>query len=325
MSYIESAKTYTGNDLETIFFRPMLSGPSAADLGIRILYNMPVPTTIQLWSGRNNVLKQFTSAGWTGGEAAVKQQKSIAMHRVKAEMGFSAADYFSLVYELITNRPDINMGDLTGTELEQAETDLFKQSIAESIRATMWAGDSAASEGYNTFDGFMRSIVDAVDDGETDLMSYTADDLKKPDTALTILEGLWESAPEILRDLKADGQLAYFATSDICHLYEKHLDSKGVDTAYVDTVNGRPTLSYHGIPIIDTHASSYMKQMSLPESFCILTDRRNLVLAVNTSDFPGTEVRMWYNPDQMENRQRAVFMAGCDVLDHTLLAVAYKS
>ena len=28
MSFIENAKTYTGRDLETIFFRPMLSGPT---------------------------------------------------------------------------------------------------------------------------------------------------------------------------------------------------------------------------------------------------------------------------------------------------------
>ena len=29
MSALENAKTYTGKNLETIFFRPMLSGPSA--------------------------------------------------------------------------------------------------------------------------------------------------------------------------------------------------------------------------------------------------------------------------------------------------------
>ena len=39
---------------------------------------------------------------------------------------------------------------------------------------------------------------------------------------------------------------------------------------------------------------------------------------------PGNEVRMWYNPDLMENRQRAVFMAGCDVLDETLMTYAYN-
>lgn len=58
------------------------------------------------------------------------------------------------------------------------------------------------------------------------------------------------------------------------------------------------------------------------QSICLLTDRRNLVLAVNTADYPGSEVRMWYNPDAMENRQRAIFMVGCEVLDPSLVVKA---
>ena len=58
MSYLENAKTYTGSDLETIFFRPMLSGPSAQELGVRVLYNMPVRTTIQLWDGKPDILQK---------------------------------------------------------------------------------------------------------------------------------------------------------------------------------------------------------------------------------------------------------------------------
>jgi hypothetical protein len=33
---------------------------------------------------------------------------------------------------------------------------------------------------------------------------------------------------------------------------------------------------------------------------------------------------MWYNPDEMENRQRAVFMVGCEILDEELLVFANK-
>ena len=158
MSFLESAKQYTGSDLETIFFRPILSGDSARELGVRVLYNMPVPTTIQLWDGQRNVLQKYSAAGWTGGNAATKLQKTISLGRVKAELGFSAADYFSLVYEKIAARADVNMDDLTGTELEQAETALFKQAVAESIRATMWVGDTSAASGYNTFDGFLKTV-----------------------------------------------------------------------------------------------------------------------------------------------------------------------
>lgn len=96
------------------------------------------------------------------------------------------------------------------------------------------------------------------------------------------------------------------------------------DAAYAESTNGRQGLAYHGIPLVDVRLGAYLADTSLHKSFCLLTDRRNLVLAVNTSDFPGNEVRMWYNPDLMENRQRAVFMAGCDVIDETMLSYAFR-
>lgn len=324
MSYLESPKQYTGNDLETIFFRPMLNGPSAGELGVRVLYNMPVPTTIQLWDGQRNILQKFSAAGWTGGDSAEKYEKTIALNRVKAELGFSAADYFSLVYEKISARADVNMNDLTGTVLEQAETTLFSQAVAESIRATMWLGDASAVSGFNTFTGFLKRIKSCITDEMIYHTTYTAASLADTAKSVEIFDTLWVNSDNRLQDMKADGQLAYFVTSDIYHLYEKYLDAKGTESAYIDSVNGRKTLSYHGIPVIDIRLGGYLSSMSaLHKSFCLLTDRRNLVLAVNTSDFPGTEIRMWYNPDQMENRQRAVFMAGCEILDELLVSYAH--
>lgn len=325
MSFLENAKQYTGNDLETIFFRPMLTGPSAQELGVRVLYNMPVPTTIQLWDGQRNILQKYTAPGWTGGAKAAKYQKTLSLSRVKAELGFSAADYFSLVYEKIASRADVNMDDLTGTELEQAETALFKQAVAENIRATMWVGDTAAASGYNTFNGFLKSIEAVVADEKVYNLPYQASQLDDPEFPVVVFDELWQNADSRIRDMKAEGQLAYFVTSDLYYLYEKYLDSKGADAAYSGAVEGRQALAYHGIPVVDVRLSNYLQGTSHHQSFCLMTDRRNLVLAVNTADFPGNEVRMWYNPDQMENRQRAVFMAGCDVLDENLVTYAYKA
>mgnify|MGYP003441378651 FL=1 len=83
-------------------------------------------------------------------------------------------------------------------------------------------------------------------------------------------------------------------------------------------------LSYHGIKIIDMAVSQYLPTSTINhKSICLLTDRHNLVMAVNTADYPGSEVRMWYNADEMENRQRAIFMVGCEVIDENLISVAY--
>jgi len=326
MSFIENAKTYTGRDLETIFFRPMLSGQSALELGVRILYNMPAPTTVQLWERSGDILQQYSAAGWKGGDPARKLQKTIDMSKVKAEMGYSAADYFATIYELITNRADVSMDDLTGTELEQAETELFRRAIAESIRVTMWIGDKGSGADYATFDGFIKRVYELLAENKiTAAKVYGDSDLQQTAASVGIFDAAWDAAAAELTDMKADGQLAYFVTSDLYHLYEKYLDSfANTEAAYIGRTEGRPVLTYHGIPVVDLHLSTYLRETTYAQSFCLLTDRRNLVLAVNTSDFPGNEIRMWYNPDLMENRQRAVFMAGCEVLDEKLVSFAYK-
>ena len=319
---IENPKTYSGHELETIFFRPMLTGPSAMDLGIKVMYNMPMPTTLNFWRRSGDILQPY-GAGWNGSKAADRYQKSIDMSKVKAEIAYSASDYFSMVFELITNRADVNLDDLSGTELEAAETELFRQAIAESIRATMWLGNTERTNGtLSTFNGLLKAIHN--DRNEMTYSTYTEDELMAEGYAEQLLRQVLADAPEELRALKSEGQLAFFCSSDIYAAYENSLDSVVLDAAYEAKQNGRVGLSRRGIPVIDLQLGKYSEQVSdLPSSFVILTDRRNLALAVNTSDFPGTEIRMWYNPDQMENRQRAVFMACCDYLLPELVSYAH--
>lgn len=313
MGIIQEPKRYSGRDLETIFFRPMITGENAEQLGIRTIYNMPVPTSIQLWSPQSDVLQSY-SAGWSGGSAAVRKQKEIRLTKVKAEVGFSASDYFNQVYELITNSADVNMDDLTGSELEKAETEMFRAAIAESLRVMMWLGDTSA-ESNNLFDGLLK-LIDTYPCKEVD---FSAQGWSSK-MVVEMFHAMWNGADARLRALKKEGQLAFFVTSEIYDAYEQYLDQMGGDTAYIDLVSGRRVLNYHGIPIIDMNISHIGTEGSKPR--CFLTDRRNLVLAVNTSDYPGAEVRMWYNPDEMENRQRATFLAGCEVLDEELVVRA---
>lgn len=313
MGIIQEPKHYTGRDLETIFFRPMITGDNAENLGIRTIYNMPTPTTIQLWSPQSDVLQHYSS-GWSGGDSAVRKQKEIMLTKIKAEVGFSAADYFNQVYELITNNSTVNMDDLTGSELEKAETEMFRAAIAESLRTLMWLGDTE-SETYNLFDGFLK-LSRTYGCREVDF----SDDGWQPESITYYFNSIWNNADARLRALKKDGQLAFFVTSALYDAYEIYLDQFGGDSSYEGLMGGRRVLTYHGIPVIDMNVSHINAEGS--NHSCILTDRRNLVLAVNTNDYPGAEVRMWYNPDEMENRQRATFLAGCEILDEELVVRA---
>lgn len=326
MGKIEQAKSYVGQDLDNIFFRPMFGGPDANALGIRIMYNMPVPTTLQFWRRAGDILQKYTTGGWSGANQTERFQKTLELKRVKAEVGYGADEYYNLVFGVIANSPEVNMGDLSGTDLERAETALFKESIAESIRATMWVGNTWREGEYNTFDGFLRRITVDIEGGETAIANSTYTVLNDPDAAETLLKSLWDNATPMLRDFKSQGNLAYFVTSDVYAKYEDALDSMTYDSAYLQKQAGRDGLYYRGIPVIDVQISGYLAECDdMPQSFAMLTDRRNLTLAVNTNDFPGTEVKMWYNPDAMENRQRAVFMAACDYLMPELISFARKA
>ena len=327
MAKIESIKQYEGNVLDTIFFRPMLTGDNAEKLGIRVLYNVPAPTTLHFWRGNGDVLQKYTTRGWSGGSPSEKFQKQIDLTKVKAEMAYSAEDYFSTVYELIAARPDVNLDDLSGTELEAAETDIFRASIAESIRANMWYGNTERSEGVlNAFDGVIKKIM--YDFAKSSPKEFHIEgyfkNTESPKWGENLLKELWDNAPCELQSLRSEGQLAYFVTTDVYNAYEECLDNVALESAYLAKQNGRDRLYFRGIPVIDVQLNGYNKVVGdMPTSFAILTDRRNLTLAVNTSDYPGTEVRMWYNPDEMENRQRAIFMAGCDYLLPELMSVGF--
>jgi hypothetical protein len=311
---IENPKTYQGRELDTVFFRPMLSGPDAEKLGIRVLYNMPVPTTLQFWKRAVDVLKQYAK-GWTGGDPARKYQKRIELFKVKAELGFSATDYFQMVFEQLAGSAGAGLDDLSGTALEAAETSLFKESIAEAIRATMWYGDTARVGGLNTFDGFIKRIKADIAAGEADLKTVAMTPMTAAEAAESLMKKMWDAAPQVLKRFKSEGRLVYLVSSDIYNNYEESLDSISNESAYLARQNGRKELYYKGIPVVDVQMGGYAADYAdMPGSFALLTESRNLALAVNTNDFPGMEVRMWYNPDEMENRQRAVFMAGCDYL-----------
>ena len=314
---IENSKTYDGAAVEEMFFRPTFCGKAAEELGIRILYNMPVPTNVPLFKHNNNLLKEFAS-GWQGGSAATRTHKSIEMKKLKAESAYSAEDYFSTIYELLTNSAEVNLGDLTGTDLEKAETELFRRALAENIYACTWFGDCDGEiSDYNSIDGFLRNVIDIKEAQGEGINLDIYDDV--PEFSVeAILRTTWLKAADELRALASDGNLVYFVSSDIYDAYQFYLDKNGSSNAYADTVNGRPVLSYHGIPIVEIPAQKF--ELYRAQSFCILTDRRNFVLALNTADSPEKEIKMWYNPDEMENRQRVVFLAGTTVLDDNLIA-----
>jgi hypothetical protein len=314
---IENQKNYTGEQTAEVFFRPSFTGENAVALGLRVLFNTPVNTTLNFWSRRENILKKYAE-GWQGGDSAKKYQKTIVMEKVKAEQAFQPSEYFSTVYEKITNTPGVNLQDLTGTDLANAEEALFRQAIAEDTRVTMWVGDKA--KGVSDYDLFDGLIVKASTYEKTKKVSLASTPTDK--TIKAALDSVWKAAPAALKALKSSGKLVYFVTEDVYDAYESFLDASTNNVAYNEMQMGRSVLNYHGVEVHKMEIDSHLKTS---QSIIILSHKDNLVLALNTTSLPEAGARMWYNPDEMQNRQRVCFLAGTEILDDEIVVYASTS
>lgn len=312
---IENTKTYTGEELLDIFLRPSFVGENAAALGIKVMPNVAVNTTVNFWQGKGNILKPYAK-GWEGGDPTQMYQKTIEMAKIKAEKEFAADDYKNTVFERITNTAGVNLQDLTGTDIEKAEIALFREAIAESIRVTMWVGDKTkAVSDYELFDGLLTKAA-----------SYEGSHKVKLDAAPTdktikaTFDKVWKAAPKELKALKDTGKLVYFVSDDVFEAYESFLDGYTNTVAYNELQLGRAALNYHGVEVRRMAVDSYINEEG--STHIILSHKDNLVFAMNTTDMPEAGVRMWYNPDEMENRQRACFLAGTEILDENIVVYA---
>ncbi len=132
MSFIENAKTYTGRDLETHLLPPDAQRPVGPRPG-RCASSTTCPHRRPCSCGNDRATSSNSTPPQLDGRRSRPKTPKDDRHveRSRPNWAIRPADYFSMIYELITNRADVNMDDLTGTELEQAETELFKRAIAE--------------------------------------------------------------------------------------------------------------------------------------------------------------------------------------------------
>lgn len=310
---IENPKTYTGQEMENIFFLSSYTGENAKALGLKCIFNLPVNTTMNFFDRDDNILQDFAD-GWQGGDPSTKKQKTIEFKTVKAEMGIKATTYKNTIFMRLVNSADVNMQNLQATDVEKAEVSLFREAIAESTRVHMWAGDTAGvvSATHTKFDGFIKKASTYAAVTKIKLNAATSSNI------VASFNSILKAAPAKLKSYKTTGKLAFFVTDDVYEAYESALDANIL--AYNDMQSGRSVLNYHGIEVRRMGVDGALQTKG--QSTIIFTHKENLLFSVNTKDMPDSEVRFWYNPDENENRNRAVFSVATEILEDELVVYA---
>jgi len=144
-----------------------------------------------------------------------------------------------------------------------------------------------------------------------------------------IFLALHVGADKVLKQLPAN-QKVFLVSDLVLENYMTYLESLGTERAQVLLENGQSFYTYRGIPIIgmgwDVHLDADFPHASgslyaYPHRV-IYTSIDNLVLGIDSAN-QFTETKMWYNPDQEENRFRSKLVMGVQYVHNKLTAVAY--
>lgn len=147
--------------------------------------------------------------------------------------------------------------------------------------------------------------------------------------SVDILEALYVNSHKVLKGVPAN-QKVFLVSDLVLENYQAYLEALTTERANLLIENGREFFTYRGVRIIspgwDIHLEADFPHASgsLPAypHRCIYTTIDNLVLGLDAlSQF--NETKMWYNPDQEENRFRTKLVMGCQYVHNKLVSVAY--
>lgn len=159
------------------------------------------------------------------------------------------------VYSL---KKGVQIGDLTSTDYMAIIANMFKTSVVNMAFRYAWFGKTTATgtdaDKYTLLDGFFTKLLaqattntsQRVTITENEGASYSAQALSK-DNIQGYLEALVYGAPLELRGAQNN---VILCTQSFYDAYAKSLQGTQITELYQNLVNGQPTLTYNGVPLV---------------------------------------------------------------------------
>jgi len=155
----------------------------------------------------------------------------------------------------------------------------------------------------------------------------TAPSAMADDEALTYLEDLYiNSYPELVA-LPASEKV-YYVDMKVYHNYMESLEDSGTYTEIAKDIliNGRPTLTYRGVPVIpfdwNSHIAADFPANYYDEGRIIYTAKDNIVIGIDGNS-NLLETDMWYEKLYEQNFFRTRYSIGVQYYSNKLTSVSY--
>jgi hypothetical protein len=145
------------------------------------------------------------------------------------------------------------------------------------------------------------------------------------DEAMTAMKNAINTSRKELKKAIREKKAVFLVTQSMWDNYEETLASSNpaaLESMRSATQEGMTSLKYRGVPLVVTDIDGLLEDDTANEypHRAILTIPDNIVLVLNGSI---GETRMWFNPDENENRQRSQFEMNVDFIEPRLITAVY--
>lgn len=141
------------------------------------------------------------------------------------------------------------------------------------------------------------------------------------------LKTMIDRAPEVLKPFIRNGQAKFYCTGDVIDNYKDTLVTTTLESSRSEKINGILTYKYDGVQLVDMGIDSDIEKdfpSTFAQSYIILTVPDNLGLVLSHGN-NTSNLSMWFNKDENQNRQRAQFEMGADYIIPELCVIAYEA
>ena len=328
MATLTSANLPTVNkyDVSKFILEPLFMGQDYMSY-MDVMPNVSGTIVIDKFKQLGGITSAFDgSSAFTGSAGEIGDTITITPVRREAEIAFAGnALYNKIKGQLMRGGHEFDNVD--GTVVKNILLDLIGMGVKADFNKQLWLSDVAQSGDFGDYDGIFQAAREVV------APRITRSDISQSDNqalgagkALEILKGLYDNAtPELLEA----GEHVYFVSGDIADDYmATTLESSSFAAAgYGAMVNGVPSLTYRGIPLVvrrdwDVAIAANVANINGANDAAethraMLTTKDAFVVA---TDFNENSVEQWYSNDNKEYRFRVAYSIGVALKDAKLAA-----
>jgi len=232
------------------------------------------------------------------------------------------SDVFDATIAETVRKKGVDINNLTGTEIETYILEKVAETAARDLYRIVFLGDTTLSDSnYTPFDGIYKKVKAGylAGDGTTYGGAITSSSLSISNIVAT-LDAVWDAQSYELKFIP-DEQKVMFVEDSVFRAWEKYLSStqfSGVGEQRNVLVNGVATLSFRGIPMVNTQViSKYLaldfatgSPAAVANPYRILLTKADNHYIVTDAITDTAKVVMWYEPLQDTNYTRLRYKAG---------------